>query len=263
MLNRQLFNYHTHTSRCGHASDESDEAYVKAAIKAGFKTLGFSDHGPFREYSKPGDRMDPEFLDGYLESIYSLKEKYRGIIDIKVGSEFEYYDEHLDQIKELSEKCEYLILGQHYPHPSAEKDYCLNLNDKQSLELYGEQLCKGMESGYFLYVAHPDYFCGAIRSFDENCEKLARKIAECAVRTDTPLEINIKLRDRKPVHYEDGDFIMYPHRKFWEIVSEYPVRCVYGFDAHDTDMLMDMSNYTKADEILKGLHLEFITEPLI
>ena len=36
-------NYHTHTARCGHAIG-TDEEYVQAAIQAGLKTLGFSDH---------------------------------------------------------------------------------------------------------------------------------------------------------------------------------------------------------------------------
>lgn len=39
-------NYHTHTSRCGHAVGE-DEEYVINAIKSGIKVLGFSDHVPF------------------------------------------------------------------------------------------------------------------------------------------------------------------------------------------------------------------------
>ena len=35
-------NYHTHTSRCGHATG-TDEQYVCAAIRQGFDELGFSD----------------------------------------------------------------------------------------------------------------------------------------------------------------------------------------------------------------------------
>ena len=54
MENRQPFNYHTHTYRCGHASTEEDEAYILAAIEAGFKQIGISDHGPFRQFSKNG-----------------------------------------------------------------------------------------------------------------------------------------------------------------------------------------------------------------
>ena len=36
-------NFHTHTTRCLHASG-SDEEYVLKAIELGYKTLGFSDH---------------------------------------------------------------------------------------------------------------------------------------------------------------------------------------------------------------------------
>ena len=39
-------NYHTHTTRCFHAIGK-DEEYVKAAIQANIKELGFSDHTPW------------------------------------------------------------------------------------------------------------------------------------------------------------------------------------------------------------------------
>ena len=39
-------NYHTHTTRCKHAFGE-DEAFVQAAITAGFDVLGFADHAPW------------------------------------------------------------------------------------------------------------------------------------------------------------------------------------------------------------------------
>ena len=38
-----MYNYHTHTSRCGHAIGE-DEEYVIEAINASYKGIGFSDH---------------------------------------------------------------------------------------------------------------------------------------------------------------------------------------------------------------------------
>ena len=55
-------NYHTHTSRCGHAIG-LDEEYVQCAIEAGIKELGFSDHIPFKFVSQPGVRMDYDKLD--------------------------------------------------------------------------------------------------------------------------------------------------------------------------------------------------------
>ena len=41
-----LYNYHTHTARCNHASG-TDREYVEKAIEAGYKTLGISDHAPY------------------------------------------------------------------------------------------------------------------------------------------------------------------------------------------------------------------------
>ena len=59
------YNYHCHTKRCGHASG-TDEEYVEAAIKAGYKVLGFSDHGPYSLYPHPGSHMDWSQLDDYI-----------------------------------------------------------------------------------------------------------------------------------------------------------------------------------------------------
>ena len=41
-----IANYHTHTTRCRHASG-TEEAYVQAAIQGGLEILGFSDHTPY------------------------------------------------------------------------------------------------------------------------------------------------------------------------------------------------------------------------
>ncbi len=72
-------NYHTHTTRCFHAIGK-DEEYVKAAIQANIKELGFSDHTPWHYDSsfKASMRMPECQLDDYIESILSLKEKYNG-----------------------------------------------------------------------------------------------------------------------------------------------------------------------------------------
>ena len=43
-------NYHTHTTRCMHATG-SDEDYVLSAIKGGYQELGFSDHTPWKYHT--------------------------------------------------------------------------------------------------------------------------------------------------------------------------------------------------------------------
>ena len=87
-----MFNLHTHTYRCHHASGK-DEEYVIKAIQNGYSTIGFSDHAPylFPNGYVSSFRMHPSEAEGYAKSINSLKEKYKGKIDIKLGFELEYY----------------------------------------------------------------------------------------------------------------------------------------------------------------------------
>ena len=95
-----IANYHTHTKRCHHAIGE-DEDYVKAAIKMGLKTLGFSDHSPWNYQSgfKPRMRMELKEFEGYLKSIRELKVKYADKINILVGVEAEYFPEYMEWFK--------------------------------------------------------------------------------------------------------------------------------------------------------------------
>ena len=56
----QEFNYHSHTYRCGHADlDLTDEEYVEAYIKMGFKRMAFTDHCP--EKNKIDKREDGNY----------------------------------------------------------------------------------------------------------------------------------------------------------------------------------------------------------
>lgn len=74
-----MFNLHTHTYRCHHASGK-DEEYVIKAIENGYDLIGFSDHAPylFPNGYVSSFRMLPSEAEGYAKSINSLKEKYKG-----------------------------------------------------------------------------------------------------------------------------------------------------------------------------------------
>ena len=260
---RQNFNYHTHTYRCGHASMDSDESYVLSAIKAGYEILGMSDHAPYPHLSKPGDSMDYDQMQEYLDSMHYLKEKYANQINLKIGFEMEYFPDMEDYIQQLFDNNDYLLLGQHYPDSSASKDYCQEPNTDELVRRYGDLVCEGMRKFPYLYLAHPDYFCAGIYDFNEACIETSHRICQTAVETNTPLEVNIKLAKRRKKQYSDGIHYWYPFPAFWKIAEQYPVKCVYGFDAHNSELLQDMHMYDIADEILEGIKLDFIKEPLL
>jgi len=258
---KQNFNYHTHTYRCGHASG-SDEEYVLAAIKAGYKALGFSDHSPYRDFPNKKSHMNWEEFPDYVESIRSLKEKYKDVIDIKLGIESEYYPEHVEERKELRKTLDYMILGQHFIYPDGSGNFFKNNTDEEIM-IYARGLCAGIESGMYDYVCHPDVFMNRQEVFNRTCEEVAHMIASKAAETDTPLEINVHGITRGIFDFPNGKRYYYPFREFWQIAAKYPIRVLIGIDAHDPKQLLDKDVIKKAMEVVEDLGLSFIEEPFI
>ena len=112
-----IANYHTHTPRCRHASG-AEEEYVRTAIAADMKILGFSDHTP---YWFPGEyyshmRMYPDQLQDYCDTVRDLQKRYADQLQIHLGLEVEYYPalfaDLMSRIRDYG--IEYMILGQHW-----------------------------------------------------------------------------------------------------------------------------------------------------
>lgn len=114
-----IANYHTHTWRCGHA-EGGEQDYVQQAVKAGLKTLGFSDHTPYDFFdAEPRNRpirMKPEELPEYAAAIRKLANEYRDQIQILTGVEAEYYPKYFSRLLEMLKEngIQYMILGQHF-----------------------------------------------------------------------------------------------------------------------------------------------------
>ena len=147
-------NYHTHTTRCMHATGD-DEDYVLSAIKGGYRILGFSDHTPwkYRTDYVADMRMLPEELPGYVESLKTLREKYHDRIDIRIGLECEYFPQYIHWLKEQTKKyqLDYIIFGNHHYHTDEKFPYFGHHTDSRDmLELYEESAIEGMESGLLL-----------------------------------------------------------------------------------------------------------------
>lgn len=241
-------NYHTHTYRCGHALG-NDEQFVKAAIDAGFSVLGFSDHLPVPNYTNHNDRMTIDQWDEYISNINTLREKYAGRIEIQVGVEAEWIPHELDYLKAIRAEVDYMILGQHEKFTVDEHyDYTHFCDDDDVME-YAQYCQAGLESGMYRYLAHPDYFMLGRKTFSPACEAAAHQIASVCERLNIPMEINMKGFGAK--RNIDGVWQpVYPFRKFWEIVGQYKVKCIFGCDAHRP---MDLYRGELIGEILMHL----------
>ena len=250
------YNYHTHTIRCFHAKG-TDEEYVRAAIKAGFDEIGFSDHSPWNFDSFVSHmRMHENELDEYCNSIKQLREKYKDKISIKLGLECEYFPKYLPWLKEMIEKHEidYIILGHHFSTDETVGKYNGSLSEKEDLFVFRDDLIEAMDTGLFSYVAHPDIFMRGYPVFDETCEEISRQIISKAIETKTPLEYNLLGLSHSKNDGKQG----YPHPEFWRIAGEMKPLVTVGIDAHFPEAYLDSELFESGYKQLERLGLKAV-----
>lgn len=249
-MNKQSFNLHTHTWRCGHATGQDCE-YVENAIKAGFSLLGFSEHIQYRADNGKYNRIDFEDFKFYFSDIRAMKKAYENQITILCGLEAAYVPEVMDDLLELSAESDYILLGQHQGG-LVDKKYCVKCDDNDVLQ-YAADIEAGLETGLYSVIAHPDFFMNARNSWSEQCAEAAERICRAAKKHKVPLELNLKGMSNK-------DWIgqtycaHYPYRKFWEIAVKIGNDVLYGWDAHNPQSLLESTK--EVDEVVEGLNIK-------
>ena len=251
-----LYNYHTHTKRCNHATGE-DREYVEAAIQRGLKVLGMSDHAPYlfpETDFQSSYRMRLDQTEDYVQSVRALAKEYEKDIKIYCGFELEYYPDFHKEEKEflMQFKPDYFILGQHFAGNERESRYYTSTPGDLFLTLYVTQALAGLATGDFLYLAHPD-ITGSINFTAEQMESEYRRLCKGAKRMGIPLEINL-LGIRGKRHY--------PTDIFFKIAGEEGNDILLGIDAHAPQELLDVDCEKRAMEMVEKYNLKLLNAPL-
>ena len=243
-------NYHTHTHRCNHA-ESGERRYVEAALKEGFRIFGFADHvpQPYPDF-RSGMRMQPEETADYVNTLVSLKEEYRGEIDLHIGFEVEYFPSLFRDLLHLLEPhpYEYLILGQHFlDHEKGGTYVAVPSPDEAGLVHFVDQCSEALNTGAFSCFVHPDIFrfTGEEKVYRTHMRRLCREAKACGV----PLEYNL-------LGY--GTHRHYPNPIFWEEAAAVGNKVILGWDAHAPSWLEQPWLETEADAFLKSLGLKRI-----
>ncbi|MBR3343027.1 MAG: histidinol-phosphatase [Solobacterium sp.] len=248
-------NWHTHTNRCGHAVG-TDEEYVIAAIQAGIKTLGFSDHAAYHT-PRPRSRMDFELKDDYFSSIRSLKEKYRDQITLYLGMECEYFESEWETLSRYRKDLDYIILGQHDLWLDGPDVYHPFTSD-QVFE-YVDLIEKACSRNFCDYVAHPDVFMWGYPGVDDTVRQAASRLADISVKYNIPMELNcgsgVKYGMRE---FQDGMRYAYPVRIFFEEFAKKNCPVIVGLDIHDPKLFMTDEYVDRALSVCEGLDINFL-----
>lgn len=252
-------NLHSHTTRCGHAVG-TEEEYVKSAIRNGFSVLGFSDHTPMPlVYDLPvGGRMHPDARFEYIDCIHALRDKYKDQITIYTGFECEHLPWNAEFNKKLRSEVDYLIFGNHGdPCFPRTKNYVGAIADTEDFRIYTDDCIAGIESGLYLYMAHPDLALYSMEEISPEIKAMCREICRAAVKNNLPLEYNISGLFKPKNDNCEG----YPHREFWQLAAEENVTCVVGVDAHKPEAFDTTEDFENAFVFLRSLGCRVIEDP--
>lgn len=246
-----ISNYHSHTYRCQHA-DGTEREYVERAIENGIKIWGFSDHTPFPypDGVKSRIRMTMGELEGYVKTVLDLKREYEQDIEIHLGLEVEYFPPYFEDLMKLREQypIEYFLLGQHYTIDEFSGPYSGRpTEDITILEDYRRIVIEAMNTGAFLYLAHPDLinYVGDPAIYDAETEKICLE----AKRLNIPLEINL-LGIYSGRHY--------PNEQFWKVASRIGNDVILGIDAHSPAHIGYKPALEKAEALVEKYNLKLI-----
>ena len=260
-LNHPLANYHSHTPRCMHARG-SEEEFALAAVQAGFEILGFADHTPWPYKSDfvANMRMRLDQLDGYVAAVRNVREKFAGRLRVHLGLECEAFPEYFSWLRELrAEKgFDYFILGNHYDtNDETGGFYFGRCTEERQARRYMETTIAGMQSGLFIYLAHPDLFLNRYPRFDAEAKAVCREICAEAKRLNMPLEYNLLGARRNPGARAAG-CMGYTTREFWEIAAETGNRAIIGADAHAPEELNCAQSYRAARAFLESIGVKVL-----
>lgn len=246
-----ITNYHTHTSRCLHASN-SDEEYVLTAIRCGYKTLGFSDHTPwpYMDGFKSAVRMECDNLDDYVCSVRKLQGKYKDQIEILLGLECEYYPEYYSWLKEQQRKYkfDYLILGNHFARSDENNCHFSYCDSPEGLARYVYMIEKALSTKMFSCLAHPDVVLSSYPSFDIDCVNASETLCELCNEHNIPMEYNLQGVAYKTQKRYTG--LNYPCKEFWSIAGKNHCQVIIGVDAHRAESLSRVELIEESQEWL-------------
>ena len=181
---------------------------------------------------------------------YVLAAQYKDKIHILTGFECEYFPDYMNWLADMRAEnhLDYLILGNHFDHDDEYGMYFGNIRTAAQLRRYVDSAVKGLETGLFSYLAHPDLFMRDYgKPFDENGCAAARELCQACKALDIPMEYNLHDRFLSPVTHRRS----YPDAHFFEIVRQEGVRVLIGVDAHEPEEIRNPAQWELASRELE------------
>ncbi|MFC5401223.1 histidinol-phosphatase HisJ [Cohnella soli] len=230
--------YHTHNYRCGHAVGTLEE-YVLSAIDKGLEQIGLSDHMPLVNLTQeehPDIAMPMDELPRYVEECFSLKEKYKDRIAVRVGLEGDYVEGYEDKIERIVRDYpwDYVIGSVHFLGRWDVTDFRQankweGRNVTEAYVQYYDAIAKAAATGFYEFIGHMD----AIKRFaptlpEEDVSDLEEAALQAIKKHDVAFELNA-------AGFYAPCKEMYPAPRILKRAQELGIPVTFGSDAHHPD----------------------------
>lgn len=233
-LASRIHNLHTHSYRCKHATGDVED-YARLLLERGGRTFGMADHTPLPDGRWADVRMGMEELEDYCAKTRGAKAKFPEL-EIHLGMECDYAPEYFSFYREEllgRHGLDYLIgAGHYFPLDGDWHNSFTQIKEARALRAYVTALCEMMESGLFLFIAHPDLFgCGYLH-WNPELEAATEDLLDAAEETGAALELNAAGYGKHWRGHGELRPHPYPWEPFWERVAARGISTVISLDAH-------------------------------
>lgn len=223
--------YHTHTPLCRHA-EGAPEAFIDAAIAAGLREYGISDHAP--AHPEPFDdwRMAEAELPAYFTWIDRARRHAGGRIPVRAGLECDWLPGCEDWIADLASRhdWDYLIGSVHYLGDwDFDNPKWIGRWQDEDLEAvwrrYWQAYASMADSGLFDILAHPDLVKKFVPGPEGDLDRFYEPALEAIAASGCAIELNTA-----GLHKPCAE--AYPAPRFLELARQAGVPLVISSDAH-------------------------------
>ena len=223
-----LANYHTHTRWCKHGAGEIED-YADTAIAYGYEELAITEHVPLHN-AVDLYRLQPDEFPAFNRALDQAIADYADRLRILKGFECEYFPDEMDFYRRYRDDYGYhvLVLGQHKSGKNRMYDH-FDSKDADAVHSYADEVCEGLETGFFTFLAHPDLVLECYEpGWDVHTQKAMDQIYRVCEAHSIPIEINANglFKHRS-----------YPSREALLYSKLFNLTYIINSDAHDPKFL--------------------------
>lgn len=213
------------------------EYFAEVALAQGLSGLVFTEHAPLWYHEPRLHFLTETELKRCLDDCLTIKKRWSGTLDIRVGIEADWHPRNADFLAGLLARHPQIecVSGSIHLHGPHWADETAKLDGEQCTALALRETLAAVRSGLFCRINHLDFFrvklCrSGFEYHPERHEKAFREIFAEMAKRDIALEWNASGL-RKP--FSEA----FPCPLVWRWSRDYPLRRTYGSDAHKPEDL--------------------------